>query len=121
MRSAVLSFEIMQITNRTPNAQRPMPSDAGLFAGSFGCGNDSVEARITAQRIPTRIKAQIAVCRASRDLRDNFELPERAVAFTGPRVNVRQGSDKEWPRHRVLGSWHEFDCPKRFANRVFFS
>jgi len=43
-------------------------------AGSFGYGNDLVEALITAQRIPARIKAQIAVGWARRDLRDNFPL-----------------------------------------------
>jgi hypothetical protein len=32
-----------------------------LSAGSLGCGNDLVEALITAQRIPARIEAQIAV------------------------------------------------------------
>jgi len=32
-----------------------------LSAGSFGCGNDLVEALITAQRIPARIEAEIAV------------------------------------------------------------
>jgi len=45
--------------------------------GSFGCGNDFVEARITMQRIPARIEAEIAVGRASWDLRDNFESLER--------------------------------------------
>jgi len=50
-----------------------------LFAGSSGCGNDFVEARITAQRIPARIKAQIALGWASRswDRRDNFESLNR--------------------------------------------
>jgi hypothetical protein len=32
-----------------------------LSAGGFGCGNDLVEARITAQIIPARIEAEIAV------------------------------------------------------------
>jgi hypothetical protein len=32
-----------------------------LSAGSFGCGNDLVEARITAQIIPARIELEIAV------------------------------------------------------------
>jgi hypothetical protein len=31
-----------------------------LSAGSFGCGNDLVEALITAQIIPARIEAEIA-------------------------------------------------------------
>jgi hypothetical protein len=48
-----------------------------LSAGSFGCGDDLVEARITAQRIPARIEAQIAVGYASRDRRDSFKLLER--------------------------------------------
>jgi len=51
-----------------------------LSAGSLGCGNDLVEALITAQRIPARIKAEIAVSRTSRELRDNFEFLQRAVA-----------------------------------------
>jgi hypothetical protein len=49
---------------------------------ALGCGNDLVEALITAQRIPARIEAEIAVCRTSRDLRDNFELLERDVPCT---------------------------------------
>jgi hypothetical protein len=32
-----------------------------LSAGSLGCGNDLVEARIAAQRVPARIEAEIAV------------------------------------------------------------
>jgi len=32
-----------------------------LSAGSLGCGNDLVEARITAQIIPARIELEIAV------------------------------------------------------------
>ena len=50
-----------------------------LFAGSFGCGNDFVEALITAQRIPARIALEIAVGWAGWDFCDNFELLERAV------------------------------------------
>jgi hypothetical protein len=42
-----------------------------LFAGGLGCGNDLVETRITAQVIPARIEAEIAVCRAVRDRCDN--------------------------------------------------
>jgi hypothetical protein len=43
-------------------------------AGSFSCGNDLVEARIAAQIIPAWIEAEVAVCWARRDLRDNFPL-----------------------------------------------
>ena len=32
-----------------------------LPAGSFGCGYDLVEARVTAQRIPARVELEIAV------------------------------------------------------------
>jgi hypothetical protein len=45
-----------------------------LSAGSFSCGNDLGEALVTAQRIPARIEAEIAVLWASRDLRHNFAL-----------------------------------------------
>jgi hypothetical protein len=48
-------------------------------AGSFGCGNDLVEALVTAQSIPARIETEIAVCAAVRDRCDNFELLERDV------------------------------------------
>ena len=61
----------------------------GLSAGSLGCGNDLVEALITAQRIPAWIELEIAVGWTGRDLGDNFELLERAVALAGPRVNQR--------------------------------
>ena len=74
-----------------------------LSAGSLGCGNDLVEALITAQRIPHGIEAESAVCRASRDRRDNFELIDRAVALARPRVNQRQVGDKSRTERRVLG------------------
>jgi hypothetical protein len=53
-----------------------------LSAGSFGCGNNLVEARITAQIIPARIETQIAICWASGDRGDSFELLERDVPCT---------------------------------------
>jgi hypothetical protein len=34
---------------------------AGYLLAALGCGNDLVEALITAQRIPARIEAEIAV------------------------------------------------------------
>ena len=57
-----------------------------LFAGSLGNGNDLVEALITAQIIPARIEAEIAVRRYrfgdSWDCRNFFELLERGVPCT---------------------------------------
>ena len=92
-----------------------------LSARTLGCGNDLVEALITAQIIPARIEAEIAVCRAGRDRRDNFELLERAIALAGPRVNQRQVGDELRPFDRVLGNRHELDRAKCLADRVFFS
>jgi hypothetical protein len=43
-----------------------------LFAGTLGGGNSPVEALVTAQIIPARIEAEIAVGRASREPRDNL-------------------------------------------------
>ena len=61
-----------------------------LFAGSLGSSDDPVEARITAQRIPARIEAQIAIRWGSPGhRRDNFELLQRAVALARPRINQR--------------------------------
>jgi len=59
---------------RDGRSAQAIEARSNLSAGGFGCGNDFVEALITAQRIPAWIKAEIAVCRASRDLRDNFPL-----------------------------------------------
>jgi hypothetical protein len=80
-----------------------------LSASRLGCSNDFSEALITAQRIPARIEAEIAVCRrrVSRDRRDNFELLERAVALARPRVNEGQVRDTSRTGHRVLGYWPE--------------
>jgi hypothetical protein len=81
-----------------------------LSAGSLGRGNDLVEALISAQRIPARIEAEIAVCHASgvchgsRDFCDNFELFERAVPLASPRVNQRQIGNGERTPIRVLGN-----------------
>jgi hypothetical protein len=56
-----------------------------LSAGSPGCGNDLVEALITAQRIPARIEAEITICQASRDFRDNFVRSKREPSkFASP-------------------------------------
>jgi hypothetical protein len=37
----------------------------------------------------------IVVCRASRDLRGNFQFLKRAVALAGPRANQRQVGNGE--------------------------
>jgi hypothetical protein len=92
-----------------------------LSAGSLGFGNDLVEALITAQRIPPRIEAEIAVLRAVRDCRDNFELLERSVALAGPRVNQRQTGNPGWTVERVLGNRLELDRPPCLADRLLFS
>src|SRR4029450_5777785 len=95
-------------------------SRLALSASGFGCGNDLVEARVTAQRIPAGIEAQIAVGWGSPwHLRDNFELLQRTVALGRPRVNQRQVGDKIRTGDRVLGKGHEFDRAPRLADRVF--
>src|SRR5207249_493279 len=100
-------------------------SSKELSAGGFGCGNDLVEAFVTAQRIPARIEKEIAVCDCimpdSRKGRDFFELLERAVVLAGPRVNQRQIGNQRWTVERVLGNRHEFDCLPCLADRLFFA
>ena len=64
-----------------------------LPADSLRCGNDLVEARVTAQIIPARIEAQITVGWAVRDRCDTFKLLQCAVALAGPRVNQREIGD----------------------------
>ncbi len=63
-----------------------------------------LETRIAGQIIPAGIEAVIAVCWASRDLRGNFELLERATALGVPRVNQRQVGNAEvlFERYRFL-------------------
>src|SRR5205823_14583435 len=92
-----------------------------LSAGSLGCGNDLVEALIPAQIIPARIQAEIAVCRASGDRRDNFELIEGAVALAGPRVNQRQVGNVDRTEVRVLGNRQKIDRLPCLADRFVFS
>jgi hypothetical protein len=79
-----------QSANNANRSERSTFLGDELSAGSFGCGDDFVEARITAQIIPARIQEEIAVIRSTRDRCDNFELLERALALAGPRVNQRQ-------------------------------
>jgi hypothetical protein len=47
--------------NSFPAAERSLFLGNELFAGSFGCGNDLVEAFITEQIIPAGIEEEIAV------------------------------------------------------------
>jgi hypothetical protein len=55
-----------------------------LSTGSLSCGNDFVEALITAQIIPARIEAEIAVCDCimfmSRNGRNFFELDDSGMS-----------------------------------------
>jgi hypothetical protein len=53
-----------------------------LSAGGLGCGDDFVEARITAQRIPARIELEIPV-----------EFPERANAELQSAIRRRMPTD----------------------------
>jgi hypothetical protein len=92
-----------------------------LSAGSFGCGNDFVEARVTAQIIPARIETEIAVGRTARNRRDNFELLQRTVALACPRVDQRQIGNPGWSVERILGNRLKIDRAKCLADRLFFS
>jgi len=89
-----------------------------LFAGSLGCGDDLVEAPITAQIIPARIKAKIALCGCiSGKRRHFFELLERSVALARPRVNQRQVGSADWtvgPNYPILNP-RAFKCAARSA------
>jgi len=53
-----------------------------LSARTLGCGNDLVEALITAQRIPARIEAEIASMMDRPDLGDDLESPGRDAPCT---------------------------------------
>jgi len=70
MRSALSDSEVIEVEtsdaeSRTSNPNRRQTRQLGirsrdeLPASSLGCGNDLVEALITAQRIPARIKAEV--------------------------------------------------------------
>src|SRR5439155_2502912 len=52
-------------------------------------GDDLFEARIAAQRLPTRIEADIAVRCASRDFRESFQLLNSQVVFASLRADHR--------------------------------
>ena len=74
-------------SSRTISFLGDEPAFAGLrrgrlSAGGLGGGNDFVEARVTAQRIPARIQEEIAVCRRiSGKGRNFFQLLKRAVTL----------------------------------------
>ena len=76
-----------------------------LLAGGLGCGDNFVEARITAQIIPARIQEEIAVSRhsLSGNRCDDFKLFERAVALAGHEYGT--GSSRDWAAKgtRLLG------------------
>jgi hypothetical protein len=76
-----------------------------LSAGSLGCGDDLVEALITAQRIPARIEAEIAVCRSSWDRHDNFELLAKLLVR-----RFRRGRRNEFLEARII--------PERVEHRI---
>src|SRR5437667_1240766 len=92
-----------------------------LSAGSLCCSNDFVEALIAAQIIPARIQEEIAVCGASRDLRDNFEFLERARSLARPRVNERERGGNLRTLQRVFGNWPKLDRAPCLADRLFLS
>ena len=67
-----------------------------LPAGRLSCGDDFVEPRITAQIIPARIQAEVAVGYAVRDHCDVFKLFERVVALAGPCVDKSFRVNEKW-------------------------
>src|SRR5439155_9935654 len=77
-------------SNSLPNRVSLSGTRDERSAGSLGCGNDFVEALVTAQIITAWIEAEIAMRRRrsfSGKRRNFFELLERAAALAGPRVN----------------------------------
>ena len=92
-----------------------------LFARSFGCGDDLVEARITAQIIPAGVEAEIAIRRAVRNRRDSFKLLERGVALARPGVNQRQVGNPGRTVDRVISNRLNLDRAPGLADRFFFS
>jgi hypothetical protein len=84
---------------------------------------------VTAQRIPAWIQAEIAVRRASRDLRDNFELLQRAVAREASseivnlavalaQQSIAQRHGKLLVNGRRLGFGKKFLKPRIVADRI---
>src|SRR5262249_23072215 len=104
--------------------RRPTIAGNELFTRSLSCGDDFVEALITAQIIPARIQEEIAVCRCQRvswDYRNFFELLEGAVALACPCVNQCQNRNVTGTIERVLGNRQEIDRVQCLADRLCFS
>src|SRR6266700_4093652 len=73
---------------RQPALSRQSPLPVYYFFRREG-GDDFFEARIAAQRLPTRIEAEIAVRCASRDFRESFQLLNSQVVFASLRADHR--------------------------------
>jgi hypothetical protein len=68
------SRSLFERLSRTSAPQNVPFSDNELFAGSLGSSNDFVEVIVTAQIIPARSEAQMAVSRAVCDRRSSLWL-----------------------------------------------
>jgi hypothetical protein len=111
----------LRMLNGELRPERSCSLGGGLSARSLGCGNDFVEARVTAQIIPARIEAEVAVCRAGRNRRDRFKLIERFAALACPRVNQCQIGSPDWtvgPNGPMLNP-RALECAAR--NALFMS
>ena len=89
-----------------------------LFRQIFGRerGDDFLEARIAAERIPNRIQTQFAVGWASRDFPNcYFEFLDGQVAFTKPRADPCQVGYKRRNLERLVRERHDFHRSPTFA------
>src|SRR5262249_38840232 len=81
-------------------------------------GDDFFKPRITAQRIPIRIEAEVAVRRAGRNFGERLQLLDCKVAFASPGTDYREKVKSTW----VIESIHPrtFESAPALAQRLFF-
>jgi hypothetical protein len=104
------------------SAARLLRDRVALFVRPFGRerGDDFLEARIAAQRIPGWIEAKFAVAGASWNFCDDFQLLNRERMLTGPRIDERKVLDPARPEEGILRYGEKFNGMTRFIDRLLF-
>src|SRR5262245_10548730 len=83
-------------------------------------GSDLFETRFTAQRIPKRIEADLAIGYACREFRESFQLLDGFVALFGARTDRRIKIEDFRAVERVFCGGKKLSSLAPFAQRFFF-
>src|SRR6266853_5547227 len=71
-------------------------------------GDDFLEARIAAQRIPQRAQAQVAISVGARSFGEGFKLPKRQFTFACPGTDDRKANLCVWLSGFVFDAARQF-------------